>query len=120
MVTPLLVFLLPDRNKIDEIAYKKGQIVSEFRRGIAWCIDIFIVMLPVFIYVLYNNMDIAAFIYNSKYIVITGAYIAVMFTAAASISKGRTIGKALVNIRLVKVYDKKMSMRKNVIKEPEY
>ena len=75
--------------------------------GIAWCIDIFIVMLPVFIYVLYNNMDIAAFIYNSKYIVITGAYIAVMFTAAASISKGRTIGKALVNIRLVKVYDKK-------------
>ena len=29
------------------------------------------------------------------------------FTAAASISKGRTIGKALVNIRLVKVYDKK-------------
>ena len=107
MVTPLLVFLLPDRNKIDEIAYKKGQIVSEFRRGIAWCIDIFIVMLPVFIYVLYNNMDIAAFIYNSKYIVITGAYIAVMFTAAASISKGRTIGKALVNIRLVKVYDKK-------------
>ena len=31
MVTPLLVFLLPDRNKIDEIAYKKGQIVSEFR-----------------------------------------------------------------------------------------
>ena len=81
MVTPLLVFLLPDRNKIDEIAYKKGQIVSEFRRGIAWCIDIFIVMLPVFIYVLYNNMDIAAFIYNSKYIVITGAYIAVMFTA---------------------------------------
>ena len=66
MVTPLLVFLLPDRNKIDEIAYKKGQIVSEFRRGIAWCIDIFIVMLLSLIHIFNTFVEDVKSLFNDN------------------------------------------------------
>lgn len=45
--TPLIVFMLPKRDRLDEAAYKRGQIVSEFRRGVAWIIDMVIIMIPV-------------------------------------------------------------------------
>lgn len=103
VITPLLVFMLPDRDRIDEIAYKKGQVVSEFRRGIAWCIDMVLIMIPAVIYVIYNHKDISVFIYDVRYTVMVGAYIAVVFIVVTSVCKGRTIGKALVNIRVVRI-----------------
>ena len=116
VITPLLVFMLPDRNRIDEMAYKKGQIVSEFRRGIAWCIDMVIILLPVVGYIVYNHMNISAFMYDIRYTAVIGIYIAVIFIVVTFISNGRTIGKALVNIRLVKARNKDNStgMNKNI------
>lgn len=115
-ITPLLVFMLPDRDRIDEIAYKKGQVVSEFRRGIAWCIDIFLIMLPAVIYVIYNHKDISVFLYDVRYTVMVSVYIAVVFIAVTSVCKGRTIGKALVNIRVVRVENVDKKDEKNIKK----
>ena len=41
------MFILLKRDRLDEAAYKRGQIVSEFRRGVAWIIDMVIIMIPV-------------------------------------------------------------------------
>ena len=49
-MTPLFVFMLPKRERMDEVAYNRGQIVSEFRRIIAWALDMFIIMIPVAIF----------------------------------------------------------------------
>ena len=38
-VAPAVVFMLPKRDRMDEVAYNRGQIVSEFRRIIAWALD---------------------------------------------------------------------------------
>lgn len=103
IITPLLVFMLPDRDRLDDIAYKKGRVVSEFRRAIAWCIDIAVVMLPAIIYILHNNKNILVFVYNIKYTAALSVYITLMFILAAVIGNGRTLGKALVNIKLVSV-----------------
>ena len=39
-----LVFMLPKHERMDEIAYKRGQVVSEFRRAVAWIIDIVVII----------------------------------------------------------------------------
>lgn len=39
--------MLPKRDRLDEAAYKRGQIVSEFRERCAWIIDMVIIMIPV-------------------------------------------------------------------------
>ena len=92
---------MPDRDKLDEIAYKKGRVVSEFRRGIAWCIDMFIVIIPAVVYILFNNKKISVFIYDIRYTAALSAYIAFIFILVTAISNGRTLGKALVNIQIV-------------------
>lgn len=101
IITPLFVFMMPDRDKLDEIAYKKGRVVSEFRRGIAWCIDMFIVIIPAVVYILFNNKKISVFIYDIRYTAALSAYIAFIFILVTAISNGRTLGKALVNIQIV-------------------
>lgn len=46
-VMPAVVFMLPKRDRMDEVAYNRGQIVSEFRRIIAWALDMLVIMAPV-------------------------------------------------------------------------
>ena len=82
-VAPAVVFMLPKRDRMDEVAYNRGQIVSEFRRIIAWALDMLVIMAPV------------------------AVYIVIAFTIVTAVTKGRTIGKALVNIRLVRADSKK-------------
>lgn len=101
IITPLFVFMLPDRDKLDEIAYKKGRVVSEFRRGIAWCIDMVIIMIPAIVYILLNNRKISVFVYDIRYTAALSAYIAFIFILVTAVSNGRTLGKALVNIQIV-------------------
>ncbi len=38
-ITPLLVFFLPTKQKMDEIAYKRGEKISILRRGLAFLLD---------------------------------------------------------------------------------
>ena len=44
VMTPVFVFMLPKHERMDEIAYKRGQVVSEFRRAVAWLIDIVVII----------------------------------------------------------------------------
>ena len=45
VMTPVFVFMLPKHERMDEIAYKRGQVVSEFRRAVAWIIDIVVIII---------------------------------------------------------------------------
>lgn len=49
-VAPAVVFMLPKRDRMDEVAYNRGQIVSEFRRIIAWALDMLVIMAPVAVF----------------------------------------------------------------------
>ena len=49
-VMPAVVFMLPKRDRMDEVAYNRGQIVSEFRRIIAWALDMLVIMAPVAVF----------------------------------------------------------------------
>ena len=101
LITPLFVFFIPKRERLDEIAYSRGEIVSEFRRIVAWIIDIALIIAPVVGFFVFNKEIIINIIYDSRYIMCISAYVTIVFTVVTAASKGRTVGKALVNIRLV-------------------
>lgn len=110
--TPLIVFMLPKRDRLDEAAYKRGQIVSEFRRGVAWIIDMVIIMIPVLAamlllwheHIITRKMVLGS-VYDVRYVVILSLYIVIVFTLTTKLTRGRTIGKSLVNIRLIDCKD---------------
>lgn len=106
-ITPLLVFMLPKRERLDEIAYNRGQIVSEFRRIIAWTLDMVLVMIPVVIYFVIDKEKLQNEIYNVRYLIVIDIYITCVYTLVTAISKGKTFGKSLVNIKLVRTGDKR-------------
>ena len=107
VMTPLFVFMLPKRERMDEVAYNRGQIVSEFRRIIAWALDMFIIMIPVAIFFAVDRARFVNAVYNVRYVAGIALYISAVLTIITSVTKGRTIGKALVNIRLVSADVKK-------------
>ena len=107
VMTPVFVFMLPKRERMDEVAYNRGQIVSEFRRIIAWALDMFIIMIPVAIFFAVDRARFVNAVYNVRYVAGIALYISAVLTIITSVTKGRTIGKALVNIRLVSADVKK-------------
>ena len=106
-MTPVFVFMLPKRDRMDEIAYNRGQIVSEFRRIIAWTLDMIVLMVPVAVFFATHRERFINSIYDVRYMVVIAVYIVIAFTIVTRLIKGRTIGKALVNIRLVRAEHKK-------------
>ena len=106
-MTPVFVFMLPKRERMDEVAYNRGQIVSEFRRIIAWALDMFIIMIPVAVFFAVGRARFVNAVYNVRYVAGIALYISAVLTIITSVTKGRTIGKALVNIRLVSADVKK-------------
>ena len=89
--------------------YKRGQIVSEFRRVVAWIIDMVIIMIPVLAamlllwheHIITRKMVLGS-VYDVRYVVILSLYIVIVFTLTTKLTRGRTIGKSLVNIRLIR------------------
>ena len=106
VMTPVLVFMLPKRERMDEIAYKRGQVVSEFRRAVAWIIDIVVIMIPVAIFFAIDRARFTNVIYDVRYVVCMTLYITIVFSLITRITRGRTLGKALVNVKLVRDDDK--------------
>ena len=106
VMTPVLVFMLPKRERMDEIAYKRGQVVSEFRRAVAWIIDIVVIMIPVAIFFAIDRARFTNVIYDVRYVVCMALYITIVFSLITRITSGRTLGKALVNVKLVRDDDK--------------
>ena len=108
IMTPMFVFMLPKRERMDEIAYKRGQIVSEFRRAAAWIIDIVVIMIPAAIFFAIDRTGFMNAIYDVRYVVCMALYITIVFSLITRITRGRTLGKALVNVRLVRNNDGKI------------
>lgn len=94
LITPLFSFFLPSREEIDKAAFKKGERVSYFRRLCAFCFDLafalfFTILIP-------TNWMIG------KYIIVIVCY----FILIPYLTRGQTIGKWIVKIKIVTEEDK--------------
>lgn len=93
LLTPLFCFILPSREKLDEIAYENGQKVSLSRRAIACLID----------YVVFNIIILAlkvAFDFELGFGIYSWSYLFYILISVC-LFKGKTIGKSWVKIRVV-------------------
>lgn len=88
-ITPLLVFLLPTRDELEKEAYEKGTKVSYFRRWVAFCIDAFFLTIISFCIPFYEGI--------AKYVLLVSLY----FIILPCLTKGRTLGKWMVKIKIV-------------------
>ena len=68
-VAPAVVFMLPKRDRMDEVAYNRGQIVSEFRRIIAWALDMLVIMAPVAVFFAFQFDTLGRSTRNNKFVV---------------------------------------------------
>jgi glycopeptide antibiotics resistance protein/uncharacterized RDD family membrane protein YckC len=90
--TPLLTFMLPTRERLNQVSYQRGARVSYVRRAFALIADsllLFVLVLP--LYILFSGH------YTLLHTVCTFAY----FTLLPYYWGGRTLGKSLVRIRIV-------------------
>lgn len=101
LFTPLFTFFLPKRERLDEIAYRKGEQVSLFRRLLALSIDFAMILFCALL--------------SGKFLLLTGrisfrirwgillcALWYILFCLLVPwLMKGQTIGKAIVRIALV-------------------
>lgn len=77
------LFFLPSRQKLDELSYRKGDMVSFYRRMVAYIFDMIIILF------------LHLFIKHFPVIIILYYFLLPVFT------KGRTLGKRIVQIKLV-------------------
>ena len=73
--------------------------MSEFRRIIAWALDMLVIMAPVAVFFAIDKEKFMNAVYDVRYLVVIAVYIVITFTIVTAVTKGRTIGKALVNIK---------------------
>lgn len=91
LITPIVTFILPDRDKIDEISYKKGKVVSVIRRFLAFLIDMFVFATIMFILIALTNFNT----YILPLIISIIIYYLIIPTLTSY-----TLGKYLVKIKL--------------------
>ncbi|MEG0378374.1 MAG: VanZ family protein, partial [Eubacterium sp.] len=103
-ITPLFSFFLPSRDRLDAVAYKRGQQVTYMRRGFAllfdWGIIIGLLHLAGRIFGTPTITDMII-LDGKRSVVLYIAIIVIYFILGSWITKGRTIGRFLVGIRLV-------------------
>ncbi len=91
LVTPIVTIFLPDRDKIDKLSYKRGKVVSIYRRFLAFLIDIFIFATIMFIMLALLNFND----FVLPLIITTAIYYVILPTITS-----HTLGKYLVKIKL--------------------
>lgn len=103
LITPIFSKILPSRDKIDKASFEKGKHVSYFRRLVAWGIDfIFVIISTVFLQFFINpritdNLPVSMFLLT----------FILYFSLLEAITGGKTIGKAIVKIKIVDIsFDK--------------
>ena len=92
-LTPIVAHFLPSREKLDERSYHKGMRVSAMRRMFAFAIDIIVTLI---LYIMISFLLPLRFHFYGYLIIILLLYFIV-----PCLSKGRTLGKMMVKIRLV-------------------
>lgn len=92
-ITPLIAYFLPSREKLDEKSYHKGKRVNAFRRMFAFAIDVLVTLL---LYILICMiLPLKYHLYGYLTIII------LLYFILPCLTKGRTLGKMAVKIRLV-------------------
>ena len=91
LITPIVTIFLPDRDKIDKLSYKRGKVVSIYRRFLAFLIDIFIFATIMFIILALLNFNN----FLLPLIIMTAIYYVILPTITSL-----TLGKYLVKIKL--------------------
>ncbi len=94
LIAPLVTVFLPTRKELDLASYKKGNSVSIYRRGVAFFIDCFLILL-VYIGISFFYPHLPFFPFLSYFIILPLLW------------NGKTIGKRLVNIQIVTTDEKK-------------
>lgn len=93
IITPLLCWFLPTRNAIDEDAYMHSEKVSFPRRIVALVVD------KIILGVVFSVIFLFVKVENEFYFELIGTI--AIFTLLLYVTKGYTIGKKLLKIRLV-------------------
>lgn len=94
LITPLFSFILPSRKKLDEIAYEKGKKVSFARRALAFLIDCVTINVIAILLIFVFNIKIISSFYPMIYLL--------YFLLTTIIFQGKTFGKSIVKIKIVK------------------
>lgn len=89
LLTPIICFILPSRDTIDDVSYSRGEKVGLFRRGIAFIIDNLLVLL-VCSFIGYHIMP---------YIIIVVLY----YIVFSILMRGQTLGKKIVSIKVLSI-----------------
>ena len=91
IITPIVTIFLPDRDEIDRISYKKGKVVSIYRRFIAFLIDIFIFATIMFVVLALTNFN--------NFIIPLVIVIIIYYILLPTLTS-YTLGKYIVKIKL--------------------
>ncbi len=98
LVTPIFSLFMPSRDKIDDLSYQKGLIVSYTRRFFALMIDWSIIIVLVLTLDIFFNLSYL--LPTNKYLIVYVFMVLITFVLIPMITKGYTLGKYFVKIRL--------------------
>lgn len=103
-ITPVFSFFLPSRDRLDEVSYKRGRTVTYMRRGFAflfdWAILTGVLHLAGRVFGSPTLRDMLA-MDGKRSVVLYIIVIVLYFILLPWLTRGRTIGKFLVGIRLM-------------------
>ncbi|VYT61581.1 VanZ like family protein [Eubacterium limosum] len=103
-ITPVFSFFLPSRDRLDEVSYKRGRTVTYMRRGFAflfdWAILTGVLHLAGRVFGSPTLSDMLA-MDGKRSVVLYIIVIVLYFILLPWMTRGRTIGKFLVGIRLM-------------------
>lgn len=91
IITPIITIFLPNRDEIDKLSYKRGKVVSIYRRFLAFLIDLFVFATVMFIILVIANFN--------NFLIPLIISITIYYIILPSITS-YTIGKYLVKIKL--------------------
>lgn len=122
-LTPTILFMLPSREKLEEIAYKKGEHVSFFRRMVALMFDYyslaFLIIVVEFTFNITYHINIMFPGISSLYVypvyIMTTAVL--LFSMEDILLSGKTFGKMILKLKITRAgEDKKPSWHKLIIR----
>lgn len=116
-LTPLFAHFLPTRDKMDETSYVKGKQVSPLRRISAFFIDLsllsIVTALILVTLVITNQLKIDSL--SMAAIILYASCVCIGIILISIITKGKTPGKALVNIRLIQEDEKPLTWYQHIL-----
>lgn len=115
-LTPMLTFLFPSREMLDEVAYAKGQSVSLFRRFVAFLIDwvvISLVQAPLIallrLFPEYKQLADAYPLMENRFWFFMMVFL--VFMLLPKLTNGQTVGKKVVRIQVVEEGHQKITFK---------